>query len=438
MLFSDCSKTLGLVLLIAAVILGCTSGAKEGDKTIVFSYGALTPLHEEALTELLEKFEGENQGINVVLHSLAPVTDVQRLFYHRSFTSKSAFIDVFEMDTIWTAELAAAGALAAPGDRVPAEQLARLERAAVEGASYDGQLMAVPAFPAVSLLYYRKDILAKHKLSPPTTYQELAEMAAKLSKEEGIDGFIWQGDEYEGFVCNFLEVYRAHGGVISNLPKGVTIDPVALKVSLEYLKALVDSGASPAAVLQYREQETRNAFLDGDAVFARDWDDLAGFVEGEDGDVAGKVGLAIIPGTKDREAVPTLGGWHLAVNAKTMYAEQSWKLVEFLARPENQHFMAEKLGRLPADSKVALPDRSGVEGAKVVRLALSLASPRPHSPHYYDLSILLQTELHAALSGTKTIDEAVATLVDKAKDVKLPERAGPDFPRTLLNPSTVF
>ena len=201
-----------LLLICLPAAFGCGPGETER-RFLVFSYGRLSSQHEAALTKLVEGFEKANPNLKVVLHSLQPSTDLQRHFYHRSFTSRSEFIDVFEMDTIWSAELAAAGVLATPPAYI-VERLDHFEVQTLAGASYAKSLVAVPAFPAVSVLYYRSDLLTKYGEQVPTSWEGLAATAAKIAKGEGIDGFVWQGAPYEGLVCNFFEFYLSHGGTV--------------------------------------------------------------------------------------------------------------------------------------------------------------------------------------------------------------------------------
>ena len=111
---------LAAALLVAALLApaACTREAEE-KSTLVLSYGRMFPGHRATLQELLVRFEARHPDIRVVLHPLPPVTDLQRTFYLQSFTAKSRFIDVFEMDVIWTAELAAAGSSCPPKAMCP-------------------------------------------------------------------------------------------------------------------------------------------------------------------------------------------------------------------------------------------------------------------------------------------------------------------------------
>lgn len=423
-------------VLLSVCGTGCGRSDLEGKTTLVMSYGKMSPEHAETLSQLVQQFEKNNPGIAVVLHPLAPVTDQQRHFYLQSFTARSSFIDVFELDVIWTAELAAAGVLEPVGDNIGKPVLTDLHPASLAAATYSGTLVAIPAYPAVSMLYYRTDLLEKYKLQPPTSLEEMAEQAIRIRGDEKIRGFVWQADMYEGLVCNFLEYYRGMGGVVQITEKGVALDADSAVAALEFMKKLVADGASSEDVFGYRELESREVFLSGNAVFTRDWDDLAAYVA--DSEVNGKVGFMPLPPLAGNPTAPTLGGWHYGVNHASLYKAEAWKLVSFLSLPENQQKLARKLGRFPARNSVAIPAFEGVQGTGHRRELLSAGVPRPASPYYHQLSMILQEHLGSALTGLETPVNAVKAANEKLKEIKLPETAGPDFPKTLLNPSTVY
>lgn len=424
------------MLILIALASACGRSDLEGRTTLVFSYGRLSPNHDKTLSDLVGQFEKANSDIAVVLHPLEPVTDLQRYFYLQSFTAKSSFIDVLEIDLIWTAELAAAGVLEPVGNNIPQAVLQDLHPIAMKAATYDGNLMAVPAFPAVSMLYYRKDLLDKYKVQPPSSFEELARLAVRIGRDEKLRGFVWQADMYEGLVCNFLEYYRGMGGRVHITDTGVTLDKEAAVAALAFMKKLVDDGASPQDIFGFREVDSRKVFLRGDAVFTRDWDDLAAFVP--DSAVAGKVGIIRLPTLAGNVVPPTVGGWHLGVNHASLYKPQAWKLVAFLSQPENQQKLALNLGRFPARNSVAIPQFQGIAGAGDRRNLLEDGIPRPASPHYHQLSVVLQAHIAGAINGELTPAAAVDAALEKLKSVTLPETAGPEFPRTLLNPLTVY
>lgn len=85
---------------------------------------------------------------------------------------------------------------------------------------YKGKLIALPVYIDAGVLYYRKDLLRKYGYSkPPNTWDELVNCALKIQKSmrktnPNFYGFLWQGAQYEGLVCNWLEFAASNGGGI--------------------------------------------------------------------------------------------------------------------------------------------------------------------------------------------------------------------------------
>lgn len=66
----------------------------------------------------------------------------------------------------------------------PAFDQADISKRALQGNIYDGKLVAMPISQAVTMLYYRKDLFAKHNIKTPQTFQDVEEAAKKLNNTE--------------------------------------------------------------------------------------------------------------------------------------------------------------------------------------------------------------------------------------------------------------
>ncbi|MDT9146013.1 extracellular solute-binding protein, partial [Escherichia coli] len=79
-----------------------------------------------------------------------------------------------------------------------------------EANTVDGKIVALPAFADSMFLYYRKDLLDKYGIQPPTTWDELKEASRKVmegEKNPELQGLSFQGKAIEGAVCTFLLPY---------------------------------------------------------------------------------------------------------------------------------------------------------------------------------------------------------------------------------------
>jgi multiple sugar transport system substrate-binding protein len=336
------------------------------------------------------------------------------------FQAGGGDIDVIGADVIWPLQFAAQGWLLDLSDKFPESEQQKFLPAPLAASTYEGGVYAVPWFEDAGLLYYRKDLLEQSGISaPPKTWSELKEMALAVSEEAGIPtGFVFQGSNYEGGVCNGLEYIRTHGGdVLENVTSGeVIIDSPEAAAGLETWRTMVADGVAPQAVANYTEVESEPVFGNGEAVFLRTW-------PGMYGDIAGgqaypklkveQVGIAPIPVASGNESSSTLGGWTMAINAQTDMPEEAWAFAEFMTSEESLKFRAVEGSYIPT-RKPLLDDPEVVEATPIIGLAkeilLDNATSRPVTQFYGDMSLEMAEQFNSALKGDVSPQQAVETL----------------------------
>jgi multiple sugar transport system substrate-binding protein len=152
---------------------------------------------------LLRRFEQENPGIRVRSEALPNSSDEQHQFYVINLQAESADFDVFALDVVWGAEFARAGWLREIGPWFSPDVRREFFAGPIEAVTWEGAAYAVPWFIDAGLLYYRKDLLESRGLAPPETWDELVAVARRIRRDmPGMHGFVWQGKQYEGLVCN--------------------------------------------------------------------------------------------------------------------------------------------------------------------------------------------------------------------------------------------
>jgi len=420
------------VLLLGLLATACRS-ADPDQRTIVFSYGVGAPVKERLLNELIDGFEAEQRArkdgpaIKVHRHSIAGITDTDRSFYLTSLGAGSRFVDVFEMDLIWLPAFAAGGLLLDLAAHVDEADRSALLPAAVEGASYQGQLRALPWYLTLGALYHRPSLLQKHGLQPPATWDQLVSQAQKLGEAEGIDGLLWQGRRYEGLTCVFLERYHNLGGELRVEPGAVRFDEAVLRETLTQLHATIhQQKISPAAVQGYTELDAAHRFGAGKAAFMRAWQtqilDLAGRTIGDD--------FAVTP-PPDRGA-SMVGGALLGINARTQYPEAALSFARYWQSAEVQRRLAETLGYAPVRAEMYAPETAASPRLATIRALAQNVRFRPRSPHYHELTVMLMQQVHAVVRGEASPEQATRAILERSAGLELPARAGPDFPAQLL------
>ncbi|MBI4629871.1 MAG: extracellular solute-binding protein [Candidatus Rokubacteria bacterium] len=202
------------LFLLALVLGGCAGDAPErGAVTLVFKYARILG-SADPLPGLLREFETAHPGVRIKGESLPWTSDEQHQFYVINLEGRSPGFDLMMLDVIWVPEFARAGWLLDLTPHLVPGELAPHFPSTVEAATHDGRVWALPWTMNVGLLYYRTDLLARHGLAPPTTFDELVSQVRRIrsgERDPGLQGYLWQGKQYEGLVVNVLEAFWASG-----------------------------------------------------------------------------------------------------------------------------------------------------------------------------------------------------------------------------------
>jgi multiple sugar transport system substrate-binding protein len=404
-----CVRAICAFLIVSAA---CSRGSRgpppSGPVTVVLKHQPLwgdpAPFHA-----FLDRFRRENADVIVRAETLPNGSDVAREMFLTALEGGADDFDVFAIDVVWAPEFARAGWLADLSAAFPAASLREeFLPAAIEAVMLEGRVYAVPWFLDVGLLYYRTDLVAR----PPRTYAELRELArAAMSREPGIAGFLWQARQYEGLNCNVFEAVWGHGGELLESGR-IALDTAEARTALRWLRETIASGLSPRSVISSAEEETRRAFQDGRAVFLRNWPYAWAEVQAPGSAVRGKVGFAPLPSETGKPGAGTLGGWQLAINARTpaWRRRAAERLVAFLSSRDAAVEMALRYSRIPA-RRAVYEDPRVREGAPFIAALLPIAlaaRPRPVTPYYALASDSIQGELSAAVAGMRSPEEALS------------------------------
>ncbi|MEU9334845.1 ABC transporter substrate-binding protein [Streptomyces sp. NPDC048290] len=319
-----------------------------------------------------------------------------------------ARFDILNIDVNWTSQFAAAGWIR-PLPREPFP-LDTFLPPVVDTATYDGRLYAVPYVTNAGLLLYRKDILAREGLAPPRTWAELEHYAETLAPKHGLDGYAGQFLPYEGLTVNAAEaVYSAGGTILGDEGERVTVDSQAARQGIGFLARGLQEGWIPRAALGWKEEESKQAFQQGELLFLRNWPYAA--VPDPGSPVAGKIGAVPLPGP-DGPGTSVLGGSNLAVSSRAEHPETAARVIAYLTGESVQRQVLTR-GALPPVRADLYEDPELIRRfpyLPTLRESVLAAAPRPKSPRYDQVSLVVQAVVRDALTGKQTPAEAVRRL----------------------------
>ena len=362
----------------------------------------------DATAELVQRFNRDHRGSIALRVTRGPrdTEAISDLAISSLLLGRPPF-DALLMDVTWLAKYAAAGWLEPLDSFFDSEEIDALVEGARLGNHYDGVLYRWPLIADVGLLYWRKDLMD----TPPRTPDQLSGLGSQLIADGAVNtGFVWQGRQYEGLSCDFVEMLSAFGGSWLNPQSGEpSLDSPEALEAVAWMRSLISEGISPKAVTNYSESESLQAFKAGDAALMRNWPYAWAELQKPDSAVRGQVGVTLMVSNEGDRSAATLGSWGLSLLKGSDHPEAVIEAIRFLTSREAQRERFRNQGYTPTDRSL-FRDPEMLELSPILpdlEQALSHAVPRPPTPLYAQLSDVLQRQLSSVLTADVAIEQAM-------------------------------
>ena len=406
------------IVLLSLVLEGCTRPSVQEPVTLTLLEEWSNKTFSEARQQELQQFTRET-GIRVSLLP-SPESARQRLALWRELLETGASVpDVYGIDVIWPGMLAEYFV-----DLKPyfANEVSLQFPPITAGFTVDNKLVAMAYRADIGLLYYRTDLLRQYGYhEPPRTWDELETMAARIQAGERAKGrkqfwgFVWQGAADEVLTCDALEWQAAEGGgrIIEENQVISVNNPQAIRA---WQRAAHWVGSiSPPGVVGYREWDSLNVWVAGDAAFMRNWPSAYVDSQAVGSAIRNKFDTALLPGgTAGR--VGTFGGWGLAVSRFSAHPREALALVRYLTRRDVQVRRSRLLSQPPTLPELYnLPEVSEPNPRfdllnQAFRTGTVLRPSNVTGNKYQDVTDAYIQAVHSVLTGEKRAPEAAATL----------------------------
>lgn len=355
----------------------------------------------DALNQIVAAFNEKSENYQVETVIMTNDSGQMHDQLLNSLSAKSGEYDVISMDVVWAGEFASAGYLDPVDELIQSNGWlpTAFNKGSMDSGKYAGKNYVLPYFPDLGFLYVRKDIVSEDDLaklqSGDYNYDDLLAMAEKYQGEGDTEhGYVYQSKQYEGLVVNLNEF----SGNWADIEGGLSL-----------MKAYADAGILPDDILNYDEGATHTAFLNGEAVFARNWPYMNGMIAAGDQTVkSDQVDFAPLP------QGGSVGGWILGINAASQNKEGAQEFLSFIAGPEGQKINATVGSYLPGFNE--LLDDADVQASNALLTnpgftkALEMTIARPVVPNYAEVSDEIQLQTHRFLSGNSELEDAVSAI----------------------------
>jgi multiple sugar transport system substrate-binding protein len=324
----------------------------------------------------------------------------------RRLAAEDSSIDIMSLDPPYIPEFAQADFLAP----VPAEVADRVSegvvKSAIDGATWDDELVTIPFWANTQLLWYRKSVVQQAGLdmSQPVTWEQIVQAAQQTGKTVSA-----QGIRSESLTVWLNALIESAGGSI--IAKNST-DPEQIELGLtsdagvraaEVMRDVARSGVTGPAFSTANEDSNATQFEGPDAGFMVNWPFVWGRANSAveagtlDASVPADFGWAVYPQVDaDQPSAPPYGGINLGVGAFSKHTDLAFEATECITSDENQAYYMVTNGN-PAASIAAYDDPSVTEAfpmADTILQSLEQARPRPQTPYYSEVSGAIQREYH--------------------------------------------
>lgn len=355
---------------------------------------------------IIDRWNAQYPDQKVTLKEQTDQADQQRDDLVRNFQARNSSYDVVRVDVIWTAEFAAKRWLQ-PLTGAMAVDTSGMLPATVAAATYQNTLFASPVTSDGAMLYYRSDLVP----NPPKTWDEMMSMCS-IAKANNMGCFAGQYAQYEGLTVNAAEAINSAGGKILDEQGKLSINTPEAKAGLGDLVQAYQDGNIPVQAVTYQEEQSRQAFQDGNLLFVRNWPYIYSLASTDTtSKVAGKFAVAPLPG-KNGPGASTLGGASAGISAFSKNKATARDFVQFLTSEETQRFYVTQASNAPVLAKLYEDPElvAKLPYLPVLKTSIENAVPRPVTPFYPAVTKAIQANAYAAIRGQKSVDQAIVDM----------------------------
>ena len=202
----------------------------------------------QLMRKLFDQYQAANPGVVIEIETGGATSELQRQYLSTVLNAKDSAIDLFLIDIVNPAQYASKGWIEPLDKYVGGKAIFDKDYLPVYAQSnvVDGKVMALPSQGDSMFMYYRKDLLTKHGVAEPKTWEDLAAAAKKITAAEGnanLQGLSIQGAPIEGAVCTFLLPYWGQGKDFNDAAGKMTLDlqPFRIDELLRDLSAILSA-----------------------------------------------------------------------------------------------------------------------------------------------------------------------------------------------------
>lgn len=417
------------ILVGALGITGCAATgapADSGEKqTVVFWQQQMEDFQQAWYKKTVDAYNASQDKVEVKLEVIPGDAWPQKLA-----TAQAAGLapDVMTINYGKIGEGVPNGEYLALDDLMPAASLDDLKPNIREFVTIDDKAYAYPVnVEASKLLYYRTDLVKAAGLdpnSPPKTWDDLI-VWAKALNQGNVQGIAEAANATDLSWSTWGLQWNAcdHAAIDDDWAEGLATDPCFQKLA-EFYRTLYTENLMPQNPKTGYSDPT--PYINGEVAMMDNGSWAFASLKADAPDVLANTAVAAFPsmdGAPSRTTA-TLGGWALAIDAKSKVAQPAADFVNWLAADGTDrmvdYFTISNFARFTARTSVeeALKGVKGADDPIVQTISNDVVSYAKHEPAYpFDISMAIGTAIETAMKTDTDLGAAFQTADDSINDV---------------------
>lgn len=389
-------------------------GESAGPKKVYFA-DHISEVYQEIIDDFNYLHEGEIEIVPVNLPFEKFTTNERKEILFR-FLRGNDVIDIFVVDQIWIPRFEKWAADLEP--YLKNFVYDSLITSAGESAYYKNRLVSIPIHLDMGVMFYRKDLLQRvpdytvieNELRKSVTYEELFRYGKAAAPGKPL--YVFQADNYESLVCNFVELWASENG--DPLVSYETMGQLNTLKTLNLLDFLTEqSGVSRQILSQLNETGSFAYFLENDGLFLRGWPSSIKDMKamGYSDTLLNKIGIAALPHTREKKFI--IGGWNMMISNNSAKKGEAAMFIKYLMSLKNQRKIYESRGHV--STNVNLYHDAQLENDANLSFYSELINSavyRPVDERYTRQSDILSYYLNRFVEGSLSKEETLEMVVD--------------------------
>lgn len=226
-------------------------------------------------------------------------------------------------------------------DRIAADGLDmnRYPKAYQLAGAFKSQQIALPIRGHPQLLFYRKDILEKAGVTPPTTWKELEEASQVIKEKTGLYGistFYGKGSGLQNLWVWLTYLWSNGGDIFDEKWRPIFNNPAGVEATQRYVDLVLKGYAPPGAVTA-TEYDGSNSVMQGESTMVITWwwhiSNLTN-PKAAKPEVVENIGFAPVPAWEGKGAATYTTVGVLGIFKSSKKQDAAWEFVKWATNPD--------------------------------------------------------------------------------------------------------